>query len=612
MGECSMDDKAGQISDTHSAYKLNLTLLRRTFRLGKPYWFSGEKRRARFQLFLLILLLVGYTEFAVLLNEQSGELTSGLAARDAARFWHSILIFFGLLVVGVPIDAYYYFVLAKLALNWRRWLTDRFLSRYLSHRRYYHLLANPEIDNPDQRICDDIQSFTGQSLGFILVFANALFQMLAFSRVLWSISSYLVVLLFVYAIVITAATLGVFGEKLVSLRFTQRRREADFRFGLVRLRENAEGIAFYRGEPEEKRRLQEVFGKLFANATEIIRWSLGLNFFFFGNNYLTLVLPTLIIAPRVLSGELEVGRIVQAGGAFSAVLGALSILIDNLEDLSRFAASVRRLETFAQTLWPATEQAPDIRDAPVTNLPSNGHAGHRSLDHGGSRLPKFSIRDGSDLAFKEFTLRTPAGERMLIKNLTLAVPPGENLMIVGASGVGKSSLLRAVAGLWEVGEGTLTLPGNENMMFLPQRPYMTIGNLRSQLAYANSSQLMTDDQIRDVLRRVNLSDMLRRCGFDEDCDFEKTLSIGERQRIAFARALVRSPRYLLLDEATSALDHDNESALYEELIATRTTFISVSHHPALVKYHSQVLELRTGGEWELHRAAAFRFSQILP
>ena len=605
-----MDDKAGQVVGTHSAYKLNLTLLRRTFRLGKPYWFSGEKRRARFQLFLLILLLVGYTEFAVLLNEQSGELTSGLAARDAARFWHSILIFFGLLVVGVPIDAYYYFVLAKLALNWRRWLTDRFLGRYLSHRRYYHLLANPEIDNPDQRICDDIQSFTGQSLGFILVFANALFQMLAFSRVLWSISSYLVVLLFVYAIVITAATLGVFGEKLVSLRFTQRRREADFRFGLVRLRENAEGIAFYRGEPEEKRRLQEVFGKLFANATEIIRWSLGLNFFFFGNNYLTLVLPTLIIAPRVLSGELEVGRIVQAGGAFSAVLGALSILIDNLEDLSRFAASVRRLETFAQTLWPPSVQASVSRDAP--NPTSNGHAGHHSTDHSDSRLLKFNVRAGPELVFHEFTLKTPGGERTLIKNLTLAVPPGENLMIVGASGVGKSSLLRAVAGLWEVGEGTLTLPGNENMMFLPQRPYMTIGNLRSQLAYANSSQPLTDDQIRDVLQRVNLSDMLRRCGVDEDCDFEKTLSIGERQRIAFARALVRSPRYLLLDEATSALDHDNESALYEELMATRTTFISVSHHAALVQYHSHVLELRDGGEWELHRAATFRSAQVLP
>ena len=228
--------RTGSRSSPSSGHRLNWDFLQRAFRLAKPYWFSDEKRRARLLLLVLILLLVGYTEFAVLFNQQSGEFTSALAARDSHRFWRSILIFFALLVVGVPIDSYYYYVLDKLALNWRQWLTNRFLGRYLKDWRYYELLSRPEIDNPDQRICDDISSFTRQSLSFVLVFANAFFQMVAFSRVLWSISSYLVVLVFIYAALITAITLGIFGERLVSLRFTQRKREADFRFGLVRLR----------------------------------------------------------------------------------------------------------------------------------------------------------------------------------------------------------------------------------------------------------------------------------------------------------------------------------------------------------------------------------------
>jgi putative ATP-binding cassette transporter len=568
-----------------SPNRLNLRFLRRTVRLAKPYWFSEEMKLAWGLLALLVALLVGYTWFSVLFNSQSGEFTSALAARDGARFWKSIRIFFILLVIGVPIDAYYYFVVDKLSLHWRRWLTDRFVSRYLDSRQYYKLLGKPDIDNPDQRIADDIYSFTKQSLGFILVFANALFQLVAFGSVLWSISNKLVLFLFAYAAILTITTFRIFGEKMVFLHFIQRGREADFRFGLVRLRENAESIALYRGEREEKKRLQSVFTKVFANYMRIIRWSLGLNFFYYGNNYIVMVLPTLIIAPRVLSGQLEVGRIVEATGAFSAILGALSILLDNLEDLSTFAASVGRLETLSAA-FVSSKAAADA--------------------------PRIQVQESDDLQFHDVTLHTPAGERTLIENLNATVKTGDGLMIVGASGLGKSSLLRAVAGLWDSGEGTIVRPKPDDILFLPQYPYMAIGNLRVQLSYPNLSRKVSDEDLQEVLEAVNLGDLAERCGgFDNEFDFEKVLSVGERQRLAFARVLLNHPKYVLLDEATSALDRENEAMLYEALAKTDTTVVSISHHPSLVEFHSNVLEFQQGGKWKLHTAKKFRFSETM-
>jgi putative ATP-binding cassette transporter len=325
-----------------------------------------------------------------------------------------------------------------------------------------------------------------------------------------------------------------------------------------------------------------------------------------------MVLPTLIIAPRVLSGELEVGRIVQATGAFSAILGALTILVDNLDGLSRFAASVGRLETFAYNLSPDSTHAPLKGGMSQIATQNNGNPQRATSESGKPGSGKIHTREAEDLGFENFTLKTPNSERTLIKDLTASIPNGKGLMIVGESGLGKSSLLRAIAGLWDTGDGTLLRPKSEDLLFLPQHPYMAIGSLRVQLNYPNLNRSVTDEELHEVLELVNLSGLVERCGgFDADFDFEKILSVGERQRTAFARVFLKNPRYVLLDEATSALDRENESALYEKLIATSATLISVSHHPALVKYHSQVLELKADGEWCLHPAAKFRFTEDL-
>jgi putative ATP-binding cassette transporter len=596
-------------------HKLNLKLLKRTFRLAKPYWRSEDKGTARRLLLMLILLLVGDTVSSVLFNQQSGEFTSALAARDGPRFWRSIREFMALLVIAVPIYAYYYYVRDTLALKWRRWMTDSFLDRYFKNRGYYRLLSQPEVDNPDQRLSDDINSFTQQSLGFLLVFATGLFQLLGFGRVLWSISTTLTLFLILYAAVATGLTFGIFGEKMVFLHYLQRRKEADFRFGLVRIRENAESIALYHGERLEKSQVHRLFERLFANGRDIIRWSLKLNFCFYSNSFLTMVLPTLIIAPRVLSGELEVGRIVQATGAFTAILEALTLLLGNLDDLSRFAASVGRLEGFAYALSPETAPKPPKAPRLFRRRKAQVAAGHNGTPAAPDKaLPttKIVTQESPDLSFENVTLRTPNNEHTLVKSLTVAAPPGQSLMIVGASGLGKSSLLRAVAGLWDAGEGIVKRPSDDDMLFLPQHAYMVLGSLRVQLNYPNLGRSVEDEELRNVLELVNLRDLVERCGgFDNDFDFEKILSVGERQRLAFARVFLKHPRYVLLDEATSALDRDNESALYGKLVETSTTMVSVSHHPALVRYHAQVLEFTVDGGWNLHSANDFRFTEAM-
>jgi len=567
--------------------KLNLKLLRQSIALAKPYWFSEESRKARWLLVALVLLMIGDTEFNVLFNQQSGEFTSALAARDSARFWHSVRIFFALLLAAVPIYAYYYYVRDTLGLNWRRWLTNRILKRYFKDHSFYNLLSKPEIDNPDQRIAQDIASYTQQALSFLLIFGGGVIQLIAFGRVLWSISGYLVLFVMVYATLVTAATLGIFSGKLVALNFNQRRREADFRFGLVRIRENAESIALYHGEQQEQAQVQRLFGQLFVNFTNLIRWQLRLNFFQYPQSLLLLMLPSMVIAPRVLSGELEVGRIVQAEGAFSAIMGALTILVDNVGDLSLFAAGVSRVAALAHSLVPAKPSTDPAHQKIVT-------------------------QEGEDLRIDGVTLQTPNYERTLVKELTVAVPPGEGLMIVGASGLGKSSLLRMIAGLWDSGTGTIQRPSLDDILLLPQAAYMIIGSLRAQLLYPNLERNVSDEELHEVLDHVNLPDLIDRCGgLDIEFDFEKILSVGERQRLAFARVLLKHPRYVLLDEATSALDRENESSLYRQLIATSTTFVSVSHHPALVKYHSQVLELKAEGAWSLQPADKFRFTEDL-
>lgn len=503
---------------------------------------------------------------------------TALQQKEEPTFWQFLIIYGVLIISAIPILVIYRYTRLKLGLFWREWLTDHFLDRYFNQRAYYELdsnAANTEIDNPDQRISEDVRSFTGTTLSFLLDILDSILTLYAFTGILYGISRPLALGLVVYATIGTAVAI-LAGRKMIKINFDQLRYEADFRYSLVHVRDNAESIAFYQGEDQELRQILHRFGAALRNFNLLIIWQAIIDIFQYAYNYFTRIVPYVIVAPLYFSGVRDFGTITQATIAFSQVLSALSIVANQIQSISSFAAGINRLGSFHESL-----EDPALR-------------------HTGAQESNIQTRIAQQLALNHVTLLTPNSERTLVRDLSFALEAGQRLLIVGVSGSGKSSLLRAIAGLWTNGQGSIARPDTQEMLFLPQKPYMLLGSLRDQLLYPKRRRDLTDEDLIRVLAQVNLGDLPERVGgFDVEKDWASTLSLGEQQRLAFARILITQPRYAILDEATSALDVANEKLLYLQLQHLNTTYISVGHRPTLLAYHDLVLELQGNCAWQL-------------
>jgi len=548
--------------------RFNFKAVQQFWAIAKLYWLSSEKFNVLGLFTVLGVLLFANTQVKVFLNTIQGDLISALATQDRTRFWQGIVVAFAGIVIFGFLNSGYSYLRETIGLYWRKWLTHHLLNQYFRDRAFYDLSNfHKDIDNPDQRIAEDVANFCQQSMQFLVNIIESIFVVLAFSIILWSISANLVMALIIYSILAYTITIVFYGQKLTELNIEQLKKEANFRFGLIRIRENAESIAFYNGIFQEAHKVKFLFNQVFNNFKRLILWSeIYLNIFKNSFGYLTLIIPALILGNQILSGEIEVGKVTEAGGAFGQVAFSVNLIMYQFEKFTKFAASINRLYVFSEYLKQPRKQI------------GNG----RTID---------LIHD-SRLAFENLTVQTPNYQKNLVENLSLSLQTGQGLLIMGDSGCGKSSLLRVLAGLWNSGTGVIVRPELEEMLFLPQRPYMILGTLREQLIYPNALVDINDQELYQVLDQVNLSDLGTRFGgLDVEQDWSDILSLGEQQRLAFGRLLVTKPKYAILDEATSALDVNNEEHLYALLVETGITYISVGHRPSLKKYHQVILNL---------------------
>jgi putative ATP-binding cassette transporter len=516
-----------------------------------------------------------------------------LVAYDRDGFWKTVAIYAFCLVLALPIRALQSYLIPKLGLLWREWLSSRLLNRYLQNRVYYNLNPNDEtveeIDNPDQRISQDAANFTGTSLSVTVEIVSALLTFVSFIIVLWSINDQLALLLLAYSAGGTA--LIVFASrKLVSLNYQQLKLEADFRYGLVHIRDNAESIAFYRGEQQEAKEAGRRLGGAIRNYDRLIIWEALISVIQRSYDYFSRFLPWLVIAPVYFAKEVDFGVFGQASIAFSQVLFSVSYIVNNIDRLAAFSASISRLEGF---------------QGKVESLSAANGEGRSAMTAADSPAAEEPERHGSILV-SHIDLYPPHSARCLIKDLSLEIDRQQRLLVVGPSGCGKTSFLRLVSGLWPAASGQVLRPPVGDLMFIPQKPYMLLGSLREQLCYPQNPDRFSDEQLRHVLEQVRLPELVKRYpDLEIKQDWPRLLSLGEQQRLAFARLLLTAPCFVVLDEATSALDVTTETHLYSLLREREMAFVSVGHRPTLTAFHETVLELDGSGGWRLLPAAGY-------
>ncbi|HBF38064.1 MAG TPA: ABC transporter ATP-binding protein, partial [Firmicutes bacterium] len=561
-----------------------------TWKLIRDYWQSNDKWKAKGLLILIIALNLGDVYILVLLNSWNNTFYNALQKYDKTVFLHALGYFTVLAGVYIVISVYEQYFQQVLEIGWRRWMTDHYVRHWLSGQNYYRLqLLHNKTDNPDQRISEDIKMFVSTTLNLAIGCLKAVVTLGSFVVILWQlsgtlpiilgghlwkISGYMVWTALAYAVMGTWLAAKI-GRPLVRLNFDQQHYEADFRFSLVRFRENSESIAFYRGEKHEQHVFEERFQNVFANFWALMKRQKRLTWLTSGYSQLAVIFPFLVAAPRYFSRQIQLGGLVQIASAFGRVQDSLSYFVNSYSSIAEWQAVRDRLLDF------------------------RNHIEGMELISGKTMISRKYNRN-SGFSVSEMTIRRPDGEA-LIEQLDFELNSGENLLITGPSGSGKSTLIRTLAGIWPFANGRLNWPQNEGILFLPQKPYLPLGSLREVLLYPQMSGFVTDKVLKEFMNDCKLNAFVARLDASEN--WSQVLSLGEQQRIAFVRALLQGPEWLFLDEATSALDEPTEGFLYQQIHdrLKNTTIISIGHRQTLNRYHQSRLHIWGMGKWTFEK-----------
>ncbi|HTG97933.1 MAG TPA: ABC transporter ATP-binding protein/permease [Burkholderiales bacterium] len=536
----------------------------------------------------LLATVVGLALMAVYMEVQftnwNNDFYNTLQDKDQAEFFRQLGKFGLLAFTWIIIVVYQRYFQQMLLIEWRAWLTDHFLASWMKDQAHYRMQLvaragahSVAVDNPDQRIADDLRIFVEYTLSLSLGLLSAVVTLISFITILWALSGalelwgvsipgYMVWAALIYAVVGSVLT-HLIGRPLIGLDFNQQRFEADFRFSLVRLRENSEGVALYRGEGEELAGLRRRFEAVMGNWWKVMLKTKQLTWFTSFYGQLAIIFPLVVVSPRFFSGQMQLGGIFQTSSAFGQVQGALSWFISAYRDFAIWKATVNRLIGFAGALGEVHEEA-------------GKPAGERT-------------EGGEDLSLEQLSLQLPQGG-MLLSDTSLAIKPHEDVLVAGPSGSGKSTLFRALAGIWPYWKGRIRLPKGAKLLFLPQKPYLPIGSLKRVATYPDDPARYSDEEVLATLDAVGLPHLKR--SLDQSQHWGQVLSGGEQQRVAFARALLTKPDWLFLDEATASLPEEDQDRLYRLLKdrLPQTTLVSIGHRDSLAKYHRSRLAWNSG------------------
>jgi putative ATP-binding cassette transporter len=563
------------------------TTLAIVWRIAIRYFRSEDRWAGLGLLAAVIAIQLAQVAIDVMVNAWRNRFYNALQQYDWDAFVRELLIFCALAGVGVVLSVYGLYLNQWLQIRWRRWMTNHYLGRWLDGATHYRMqLKRDAVDNPDQRIAEDVKSFVEQTLGIGVGLISAVVTLVSFVVILWglseaaplhlfgnevSIPGYLVWGALIYAVIGTALTQWI-GAPLVDLNFQKERREADFRFNLVRVRENGEQIALLRGEPAERERLSARYGAIITNWYAIMSRTKRLVFFTGSYDQAAVIVPHILIAPAYFAKTVPLGGMMQTAEAFGSVQASLSFFVSAYRTLAEWRAVVARLDGFETSIESAEAMAGEARAIDIAS--SNG-------------------RDGIDLA--QLLVNLPTGTP-LVSAEDFSFKSDAHTLVTGPSGAGKSTLFRAIAGIWPFGRGSIAIPANATLMMLPQRPYFPVGSLRAAITYPGPADTFAADEVRDILSAVGLGRLEPQ--LDEEAHWNQILSLGEQQRLAIARALLHRPQYLFLDEATASLDEPSEARLYRLLAESLpdTTIISIGHRSTLQAFHQRNVTLAREGD----------------